>query len=143
MNPITQKLLEMVTGVKGAFDGRFQHPGGRGLRGQPIPPETCPSPPRRTPPAWWCGCGRNPGGAGVYPRLRHPCGVDDLVYNDFLIGENAQVTIVAGAASIPTGRRRPATTASTAFSWKKGPRYAMRKSTLGTAGVRASAASIR
>ena len=41
--------------------------------------------------------------------------VDDLVYNDFFIGENADVVIAA--ACIRTTANPPATTAFTALSW--------------------------
>ena len=48
-------------------------------------------------------------------------GIDDIVYNDFYVGEGADVLIVAGCGvHLETGEPA-ATMAFTAFSWRKTP----------------------
>ncbi len=58
----------------------------------------------RTCPAWISICPEQKGRA-CPSRLRHHSDVDDLVYNDFYIGEGADVTIVAGCG-VHTDTRR-------------------------------------
>ena len=60
------------------------------------------------------------------PVILSESGLKDLVYNDFYIGEGADVTIVA--ASTTAARRSPAMTASTPSILKRTQRYAISKS---------------
>ena len=117
--------------------------GGRGLRGQPVHRNVSITP-KKDAPGLVVRVRPGTQGERVYiPACVTHAGVDDLVYNDFLIGENAQVTIVAGCGVHSDGEEEARHNGIHRFFLKKEPRYAMRKSTLGTAGVRASAASIR
>ncbi len=96
MNPITQKLLEMVTGVKGAFEGAFSiREDGACAASQST--RNVSITPKKDAPGLVVRVRPGTQGERVYiPACVTHAGVDDLVYNDFLIGENAQVTIVAG-----------------------------------------------
>ena len=73
------------------------------------------------------------------PVVVSQTGLKDLVYNDFYIGENADVVIIAGCG-IHTARvlRRPPMTASIPSMWGKAPTYAMWKSTTAKAKAAAS-----
>lgn len=53
------------------------------------------------------------------PVILSQSGITEVVYNDFYIGEGADVTIVAGAALTTAATRTAAMTESTAFSWRK------------------------
>ena len=68
------------------------------------------------------------------PVIITKSGVEETVYNDFYIGGDCDVEIVAGCG------RSPATTASTPSMWAKTPMSTTRKSTTlrGTAGARRS-----
>ena len=96
MNPITQKLLEMVTGVKGAFEGAFSIRDDRACAASQSTRHVSFTP-KKDAPGLVVRVRPGTQGERVYiPACVTHAGVDDLVYNDFLIGENAQVTIVAG-----------------------------------------------
>ena len=70
------------------------------------------------------------------PVIITKSGVEETVYNDFYIGGDCDVEIVAGCGI----HRSPATTASTPSMWAKTPMSTTRKSTTlrGTAGARRS-----
>ena len=61
--------------------------------------------------------------------------INDLVYNDFYVGENADVRIIAGCGihvnngeeARHSGIHRPVTAASTVSSWQKTAKLYMRK----------------
>ena len=74
------------------------------------------------------------------PVIITKSGVEETVYNDFDIGGDCDVEIVAAAASTTAATRSPATTASTPSMWAKTPMSTTRKSTTlrGTAGARRS-----
>ena len=112
--------------------GRLQHPRGRRLRRRGSPPSTSRSRPKT-------GQARprhpHPARARRARRCHIPAcvthgGVDDLVYNDFYVGEGADVTD-RGRLRRPRCRRasRPGTTASTASSWTRAPTCSTWKST--------------
>ena len=67
------------------------------------------------------------------PVIISQTGLKDMVYNDFYVGEDCDVTIVAAAASTTAARRSPATTASTASLSARTPRCATSKSTMARA----------
>lgn len=96
MNKITDELLRIVSGFKGAFDGAFnirengQCAGRQSTENIKIESKTdSPGLVVRVKP----GTKRE----NVYiPACVSQGGVDDLVYNDFYIGEGADVVIIAG-----------------------------------------------
>ena len=99
MNKITEMLLETgLRAIRRAAQRRLQHPRGRRLRrarqstdNVRITSKTDEAGHRHQ------GAARHEGRNRLHPRLRHPHGgCDDLVYNDFYIGDGADVTIVAG-----------------------------------------------
>ena len=63
------------------------------------------------------------------PVIISQTGLKDMVYNDFYVGEDCDVTIVAGCGIHNCGTQSPATTASTASSSARMPRCAISKST--------------
>ena len=63
------------------------------------------------------------------PVIISQTGLKDMVYNDFFIGEDCDVTIVAGCGITTAARRNPVTTASTASSSARMPACATSKST--------------
>ena len=63
------------------------------------------------------------------PVIISQTGLKDMVYNDFFIGEDCDVTIVAGCGIPTAARRSPATTGSTASSSARMPACATLKST--------------
>ena len=86
----------------------------------------------------------NTKGEKIYiPALVTHSGVKDLVYNDFYIGENADVTIVAGCGVNTDGCDGRNTTVSIASSWKRMHGLSMWKSTLVWAKAPVNASSIR
>ena len=73
------------------------------------------------------------------PVILSQTGLTDLVYNDFHIGEGADVTIIAGCGIHNCGGgRTPSTTASTPSIWPKTPSCATWKSTTARATAAAS-----
>lgn len=62
------------------------------------------------------------------PVVVDESGLQDLVYNEFYIGEGADVDIVAAAASTTTAGISPSTTGSTPSMWGKTPGCGMWKS---------------
>ena len=56
------------------------------------------------------------------PVIISESGLTDVVYNDFYIGDNCDVVIVAAAASATAASRIRSTTASTASMWGRIPR---------------------
>lgn len=55
------------------------------------------------------------------PVVLSQSGLKDMVYNDFYVGEDADVVIVQAAASTMTAVRIPSTTVFTAFSSERMP----------------------
>lgn len=96
MNKITEKLLELVSDYKGVFEGAFNiREDGQCAERQSsenIQIENKPDAPGLV-------IRIQPGTKGetvFIPACVTHSGVDDLVYNDFYVGENADVVIVAG-----------------------------------------------
>lgn len=75
------------------------------------------------------------------PVVVSAAGLKETVYNDFYVGEDSDVLIVAGCGIDNCGRRTPNTTACTAFTWAKTPESATWKSTTAPGAARASASS--
>lgn len=73
------------------------------------------------------------------PVIISKSGVTEMVYNDFYVGENCDVEIVAGAASTTPAATRAAMTASTRSTLAKTPTCATRKSTTARATAAARA----
>lgn len=72
------------------------------------------------------------------PVVVSQTGLKDLVYNDFYIGENADVVIIAGCGIHCAGPRKPPMTASIPSMWGRAPTCAMWKSTTAKAKAAAS-----
>lgn len=69
--------------------------------------------------------------------------VDDVVYNDFYIGEGADVLIIAGCGVHVSTGEPAAITVFTAFSWRRTPMSYMKKNMWEKVMVPASALSTR
>lgn len=96
MNAITKTLLELVSGYEGAYEGAFniredgQCAGRQSTENIQIESKT-------DAPGLVIRIRANTKGEQVFiPAVVTHSAVDDLVYNDFFIGEGADVTIVAG-----------------------------------------------
>lgn len=62
------------------------------------------------------------------PVVLSESGVSEMVYNDFYIGDDADVVIVAGCGIHNGGIRIPSMTAFTVFLWERTPRSNMWRS---------------
>lgn len=96
MNAVTQKLLELVSGFKGGFDGAFNIREDGACAGRKSTKDVAIESKEDAP---GLVVRVRPGSRGemVYiPACVTHAGVNDVVYNDFFIGAGAQVTIVAG-----------------------------------------------
>ncbi len=74
----------------------------------------------------------------AHPRHPQPDRPQEMVYNDFHIGEDCDVTIIAGCGIHNCGGGKPSTTASTPSTSAKTPRCAMSRSTTARATAAAS-----
>ena len=138
MNKVTDELLRLVAGFKGEFTGAYNIREDGGCAGRQstrnIKIES-----KTDKPGIDIRVAPGTKGEKVYiPACVTHSGVDDLVYNDFYIGEGADVVVVA-AASMQTAKKRRATMASTAFLWARAPKWSMRKSMWAQAPARATA----
>ena len=73
------------------------------------------------------------------PAIITKPGIQETVYNDFYIGDDCDITIVAGCGFTTAGSRPPSTTASTPSTWASAPASATRKSITAAATARAAA----
>ena len=64
------------------------------------------------------------------PVVVSESGLKDMVYNDFYIGDDCDVVIVAGCGIHNAGIRIPSTTESTASMWERTPTLNMWRSTM-------------
>ena len=116
MNGITEKLLGIVSDWAGSFNGAFnirengQCAGRQSTAHIKIESKTdVPGLDIRILPG-------TKGESVSIPACVTHGDVDDLVYNDFFVGDGADVTIVAGCG-VHTDDGEPATTESTGFFW--------------------------
>lgn len=117
MNGITEKLLGIVSDWAGSFNGAFnirengQCAGRQSTAHIKIESKTdVPGLDIRILPG-------TKGESVSIPACVTHGDVDDLVYNDFFVGDGADVTIVAGCGVHTTTENPPATTESTGFFW--------------------------
>lgn len=97
MNQITEKLLEIVSGYKGRFDGAFNIREDGGCAGRQSTKNIQILPQREGKPGLEIHVAPGTRDEKVFiPACVTRGHVDDLTYNDFYIGEGAKVTIVAG-----------------------------------------------
>lgn len=96
LSDITKKLLEIVSDFKGSFTGAYNIRENGECTGR-LNSENIRIEPKTNLPGVDIYVNPNTKGETVYiPACVTKGGVDDLVYNDFHIGENADVLIVAG-----------------------------------------------
>ncbi len=96
MNAITKKLLELVSDFKGSFKGAYNIRED-GLCAGRVSSENIKIEPKSDKPGLDITVRPGTKGETVYiPACVTKGGVDDLVYNDFYVGENADIVIVAG-----------------------------------------------
>ena len=96
MNEITEKLLEIVSDYKGDFKGAYNIREDGQCVGR-VCSKNIQIKSKTDNPGLDISVEPNTKGETVYiPACVTKAGVDDLVYNDFFIGENADVIIVAG-----------------------------------------------
>lgn len=96
MNDITRELLKTVTGFEGVFDGAYSIREDGGCAGRKST-ENVQIEGKQGAPGLVIRVKPGTPGENVYiPACVTRAGVDDLVYNDFIIGEGAKVTIIAG-----------------------------------------------
>ena len=96
MNEITEKLLEIVSDYKGDFKGAFNIREDGKCAGR-MSSKNIKITSKADKPGLEIHVKPDTKGETVYiPACVTKAGVDDLVYNDFFIGENADVIIVAG-----------------------------------------------
>ena len=117
MNGITEKLLGIVSDWAGSFNGAFnirengQCAGRQSTAHIKIESKTdVPGLDIRILPG-------TKGESVSIPACVTHGDVDDLVYNDFFVGDGADVTIVAGCGVHTDDENPPATTESTGFFW--------------------------
>lgn len=96
MNKITKKLLELVTDVTGDFTGAFNIREDSGCAGRHSTEHVSITPKNDLPGIDITVQAGTKDETIYIPACVTHSDVDDLVYNDFMIGENADVTIVAG-----------------------------------------------
>lgn len=97
MNAITKKLLKIVAGFEGAFEGAYNIREDGGCAGRVSTPNIQILPKADGKPGLEIHVAPGTKNEKVYiPACVTHGDVNDLTYNDFFIGENAEVTIVAG-----------------------------------------------
>ena len=103
MNEITEKLLEIVSDYKGDFKGAFNIREDGQCAGR-VSSKNIRIESKTDNPGLEIYIAPNTKGETVYiPACITKAGVDDLVYNDFFVGENADVIIVAGCGIHSSG----------------------------------------
>ncbi len=96
MNDITKKLLEMVSNFKGSFKGAYNIREDGQCAGR-VSSENIKIESKTDKPGLDITILPGTKGETVYiPACVTKGGIDDLVYNDFYVGENADIVIVAG-----------------------------------------------
>lgn len=97
VNPISQHLLKTVAGFDGKFEGAYNIRQDSGCAGRRSTENIQILPHREGKPGIEIHVAANTPGEMVFiPATVTQSDVQDLTYNDFYIGENARVTIVAG-----------------------------------------------
>ena len=97
INPVSVQLLKEVTGIEGGFEGAYNIRQDSGCAGRRNTENIRILPHREGKPGIEIHVARDTPGETVYiPATVTKSNIHDLTYNDFYIGENARVTIVAG-----------------------------------------------
>ena len=96
INDITKKLLGVISDFKGSFNGAYNIRENGSCVGH-MSSENIKLSPKKDKPGLDINILPNTKGETVYiPACVTAGGIDDLVYNDFYVGENADVLVVAG-----------------------------------------------
>ena len=132
MNAVTQKLLELVSGFQGAFDGAFNIREDGACAGRKSSKNvTIES--KEDAPGLLVRVRPGSRGERVYiPACVTHAGVNDLVYNDFFIGAGAQVTIVAGCGVHSDGEEEARHNGIHRFFVEKGAQVRYEEKHIGT-----------
>lgn len=143
MNKITETLLGLVSDWKGVFKGAYNIREDGACAGRQSS-EHIQIESKEGAPGLVIHIAPEAQNETVYiPACVTHSDVNDLVYNDFYVGEGAHVTIVAGCGVHSDGEEEARTTASIGFLWKKAHMYSIRKSMSAPVPARVSAALTR
>lgn len=142
MNDITKKLLSMISDISGEIKGAFNIREDGGCAGRQST-ENVDIIPKVGQPGIDIIIKPGTHETVYIPACVTKSKVDDLVHNDFYVGENSDVVIVAGCGVHVDGEDDSQHNGSTAFFISKTPGFAMRKSTSASGKAPASALSTR
>lgn len=131
MNNITQSLLSILSDWKGGFKGAFNIREDGACAGRQSS-ENIQIDSKKDLPGLDIHIKAGTKGETVYiPACVTHGNVDDLVYNDFFVGEGADVTIVAAAEFIRILKKKPDIMEYTVSSLKKVQEFFTKKNILG------------
>lgn len=135
MNKITDKLLEIVSDFRGKFDGAYNiREDGQCAARQST--ENIKISSKTDAPGLVIDIKPGTKGEKVYiPACVTHSGVDDLVYNDFYVGENADVEIIAGCGVHSEGEEEARHNGIHRFFLQKGAHVVYREKHIGTGGT--------
>lgn len=135
MKKITDELLRMVSEFKGTFHGAFNIREDGRCAGRQSTEHIRIEPKEGGLPGIVVRVKPGTRGETVYiPACVTHSGIDDLVYNDFYIGENADVTIIAGCGVHTDGEEEARHNGIHRFVLEKGAHVLYKEKHIGTGG---------